>query len=73
VADLIEIRTSAVERVIKVQDVILRAIDGRVKWYQAAESLGISDACVAFIWLIPQINPKRAQRVLHVFSTSQSG
>ncbi len=24
------------------QKVILRAIDGRVKWYQAAESLGIS-------------------------------
>ncbi len=55
---MIEIRTSAVERVVKVPEVILREIDGRVKWYQAAESLGISDACVAFIRLIPQINPK---------------
>jgi transposase len=27
----------------KVQEVILRAIDGRLKWYQAAEILGISD------------------------------
>lgn len=31
-ADLIGIHASAVERVIKVQEVILRAIDGRVKW-----------------------------------------
>ena len=36
---------------------ILRAIDGRLKWYQAAEILGISDACGAFIRLIPQIKP----------------
>lgn len=34
---------SAVERAMKVQEVILRAVDGRVKWYQAAEILGISD------------------------------
>lgn len=27
----------------KVQEVILRAMDGRLKWYQAAEILGISD------------------------------
>jgi transposase len=33
----------AVERAMKVQEVILRAIDGRLKWYQAAEILGISD------------------------------
>jgi hypothetical protein len=35
--------SSAVERAMKVQEVILRAIDGRVKWYQAAEILRISD------------------------------
>jgi hypothetical protein len=34
---------SHVERVMKVQEVILRAIDGRLKWYEAAEILGISD------------------------------
>lgn len=34
---------SAMERAMKVQEVILRAIDGRLKWYQAAEILGISD------------------------------
>ena len=28
---------SAVERAMKVQEVILRAIDGRLKWYQAAD------------------------------------
>lgn len=32
-----------VERAMKVQEVILRAIDGRLKWYEAAEILGISD------------------------------
>lgn len=56
---MIDIRTSAVERVMKGPEVILRTIDGRVKGgTQAAESLGISDACGAFIRLIPQINPK---------------
>src|SRR3970040_1207218 len=35
--------SSAVERAMKVQEVILRAIDGRLKWYHAAEILGISD------------------------------
>jgi hypothetical protein len=34
---------SAGERAMKVQEVILRAIDGRLKWYEAAEILGISD------------------------------
>ncbi|HIK11253.1 MAG TPA: ISNCY family transposase [Oscillatoriaceae cyanobacterium M33_DOE_052] len=34
---------SAVERAMKVQEVILRAIDGRLKWYQAAEILSLSD------------------------------
>jgi len=34
---------SAVEQAMKVQEVILRAIDGRLKWYQAAEILGISN------------------------------
>lgn len=34
---------SAMERAMKVQEVILRAIDGRLKWYEAAEILGISD------------------------------
>jgi transposase len=34
---------AAVERAMKVQEVILRAIDGRLKWYQAAEILGLSD------------------------------
>ncbi len=43
-ADLIDIRTSAVEGAMKVQEVILRAIDGRVKWYHAAETLWVSDA-----------------------------
>ena len=33
---------AAVEWTMKVQEVILRAVDGRLKWYQAAEILGIS-------------------------------
>ncbi len=34
---------SAMERAMKVQEVILRAMDGRFTWYQAAEILGITD------------------------------
>jgi transposase len=34
---------AAGERAMKVQEVMLRAIDGRLKWYEAAEILGISD------------------------------
>jgi hypothetical protein len=60
VADLIGIRTCAVKRPMEMQEVILRAIDGRVKWYHVAEILGISVTCGAFIRLIPQINPKCA-------------
>jgi hypothetical protein len=56
----------------EVQEAILGTIDGRVKWYQAAEDRGFSGVCVACIRLIPQINPKCAQRVHHVFSTSRS-
>lgn len=34
---------AAMERMMKVQEVMLRAIDGRLTWYEAAEILGISD------------------------------
>lgn len=34
---------AAVERAMKVQEVILRAMSGQVSWWQAAEILGISD------------------------------
>jgi len=33
---------SAVERAMKVQEVILRAIDGKLTWLQAADILGYS-------------------------------
>lgn len=33
----------AVERAMKVQEVILRAMSGHIKWYEAAEILGMSD------------------------------
>jgi transposase len=33
----------AVERALKIQEVILRAIDGRILWSQAAEIIGVSD------------------------------
>ena len=35
--------SSAVERAMKVQVVTLRAIVGRLKWYQAAKILGASE------------------------------
>jgi hypothetical protein len=57
VAGLIAIRTAAVGRAMEVPQVILRAIDGQVGT-QAAEILGISDVCGAFIRPSPQINPK---------------
>ena len=33
---------AALERAMKVQEVILRAIDGRMMWWEAAEILGVS-------------------------------
>ena len=57
-ADLIGIRTCAGKRAMEMQEVISRAIDGRVLWYHIAEILPISDACGAFMRLIPQINPQ---------------
>jgi len=34
---------TAVERTMKVQEVILRAINGRLKWFEAAEILAVSE------------------------------
>ena len=36
-------RQPAVERAMKIQEVILRAMAGKLKWYQAAEIIGVSD------------------------------
>src|SRR5712691_5300224 len=36
----------AMERAMKVQEVILRAIGGQISWMQAAEILGISDRTI---------------------------
>ena len=35
--------TRAVERALKIQEVILRAVSGEILWCQAAEIIGISD------------------------------
>ena len=35
-------RPRAVERVMKVQEVILRAMSGQIRWFQAAEIIGVS-------------------------------
>jgi hypothetical protein len=37
------ITLSEAERAMKVQEVILKAMSGEIKWYQAAEILGIGD------------------------------
>jgi transposase len=34
---------AAVERMMKVQEVILRALAGKLRWWEAAEILGVSD------------------------------
>ena len=34
---------AAMERAMKIQEVILRAIGKRINWWQAAEIIGISD------------------------------
>lgn len=34
---------AAVERAMKVQEVLLRATTGKIKWWQAAELIGISE------------------------------
>jgi transposase len=36
-------RKAAVERAMKVQEVILRAMAKKIRWWQAAEIIGISD------------------------------
>ena len=33
---------TAVERMMKIQEVILRALAGKLQWWQAAEILGVS-------------------------------
>ena len=33
---------AAVERAMKIQEVILRAMSGEIKWYQAADIIGMS-------------------------------
>jgi Homeodomain-like domain len=40
---MISYTTAAMERAMKVQEVILRALAKRITWWQAAEIIGISD------------------------------
>jgi hypothetical protein len=40
---MIDYPATAVERAMKVQELILRAMAKRITWWQAAEILGISD------------------------------
>src|SRR5258705_638942 len=42
-ASMIFYRKAAVERAMKVQEVILRAMAKKITWWQAAEILGLSD------------------------------
>ena len=35
--------TAAVERAMKVQEVLLRAMSGELKWWEAAEIIGVCD------------------------------
>jgi hypothetical protein len=37
---------TAAERAMKLQEVLLRATAGKMKWWQAAELMGISVACL---------------------------
>src|SRR5271165_1416647 len=41
--DMISYTEAAMERAMKVEEVILRAIAGKISWWQAAEIIGISD------------------------------
>lgn len=42
-AGMVSYTTAAMERAMKVQEVILRAMAKKIAWYQAAEILGVSD------------------------------
>ena len=42
-ADMISYSEAAMERAMKVEEVILRAIARKITWWQAAEIIGISD------------------------------
>src|SRR5260370_35469504 len=41
--DMIYYSAAAVERTMKIQEVILRAVGKKIRWWEAAEILGISD------------------------------
>ena len=41
--DMIEYSAAAMERTMKIQEVILRAVAKKIRWWQAAEIIGISD------------------------------
>jgi hypothetical protein len=41
--DMIYHRAAATERTMKIQDVILRAVAKKIRWWEAAEIIGISD------------------------------
>ncbi len=48
-----EYPATAVERAMKVQEVILRAMSKQITWYQAAEIIGISDRSMRR-WRMPR-------------------
>jgi hypothetical protein len=52
----------AVERAMKVQEVILRAIDGKLTWGQAADILGYSPRTIRRIASCPRSTPSSAGR-----------
>jgi hypothetical protein len=42
---MISYTNAAMERAMKVQEVILRALAKRIRWWQAAEIIGVRDRC----------------------------
>ena len=54
---MISYSEAAMERAMKVEEVILRAVARKIRWWQAAEIIGISDRGSHF-WLTPKVGGK---------------
>jgi hypothetical protein len=58
--DMISYTEAAMERAMKVEEVILRAVARKITWWQAAEIIGISDRQMRRAGTLPGVRDSRA-------------
>src|ERR1700676_2158704 len=71
---------AAMERAMKVQEVILRAMARKITWWQAAEIIGISDRsmrrwreALRRVWLRRAVRPEAGKAVSHTGAAGHRG